>query len=377
MKWSREMFSKEIVNSGRQKELDLAKAVIILCLALIHCTIECTSEEGLLSGIPYLFDSVIGGPISAPMFMFAMGVGMVYTKHRTPKDYVCRGLGIGVTGFVLNLCRFLFPFLVGYKITGDYEKYIAPLPYRIFGNDILQFACLAMLLIALFVRLRIPKAAMFLICLGMSLLGTCLNGTDMGTPFLNIFMGYLIGTEDPAGMVISDFPLLNWMIIPVCGYIFGTYLLHVTNKKLFYSKVSVVGLLITVVYFPIGISNRWGMFGEGQNCYYHLTTADAAISLALTIGLLGIYYILCKYLSERVMICVSEISRNINMIYCIHWVFVMFITNDILYILNGTQELSVPLTMLLGVSISIASILAAHFWSGKRMHRGSVEMEGK
>lgn len=377
MKWSRETFSEEIVNSGRQPEVDLAKAVIIFCLALVHCTIECTPEESLASGIPYLFDSVIGGPVSAPMFMFAMGIGMVYTKHRTPQDYVRRGLKIGITGFALNLWRFLVPLFVGYKITGDYEKYIVPLPYRILGNDILQFACLVMLLMALFVWLRISKAEMLLICLGMSLLGTCVNGMDMGTPYCNIFLGYLIGTEDPAGMVASDFPLLNWMIVPASGYIFGTYLLRVKNKKRFYKKVSAAGLLITGLYFPVGISNRWGMFGEGQNCYYHLTTADAAVSLALTIGLLGIYYMLCEHLPDNVMICVGEVSRNINMIYCIHWVLVMFITNDILYILNGTQELSVSLTMLLGLSISIVSILTAHFWSGKMMRKGGAEMRVK
>ncbi len=51
------IFSDEIINGGRQPKLDLAKAVVIVCLALVHCTIECTDEEGLLSGLPYLFDS--------------------------------------------------------------------------------------------------------------------------------------------------------------------------------------------------------------------------------------------------------------------------------------------------------------------------------
>ena len=78
MKLKDRIFSKEEINTERQWELDLARAVIIFCLALIHCTIECTSDEGLTSGIPYLFDTVIGGPFSAPMYMFVMGVGMAY-----------------------------------------------------------------------------------------------------------------------------------------------------------------------------------------------------------------------------------------------------------------------------------------------------------
>lgn len=34
----------------------------------------------LESGIPYLFDTVIGGPFSAPMYLFAMGISMDYTR---------------------------------------------------------------------------------------------------------------------------------------------------------------------------------------------------------------------------------------------------------------------------------------------------------
>lgn len=81
----------------------------------MHCIIECTSEEQLAHGILYLFDSVIGGSLGAAMFMFALGFGMVYTKRRTPGDYARRRIRIGITGYVLNICRFLIPFL-GYLI---------------------------------------------------------------------------------------------------------------------------------------------------------------------------------------------------------------------------------------------------------------------
>lgn len=360
-----QIFSNEIINQGRQQELDLAKAVMIFFLPFIHCTIECTSETRLNYGIPYLFDTIIGGPLSAPMYMFAMGIGMVYTRHHTPRDYVRRGIQIGIVGYILNICRFLIPFLIGYMITGDYDKYIGPLPYEVFGNDILQFACLAMLCIALFVKLRFSDMAVFLVCLGMSLFGTCLNGIDAGTPFGNIFLGYLIGTEDAAGKVISDFPLLNWLIIPVCGYIFGKRLLHVKDKKLFYGILTPIGILITVIYFSVGIINRFGMFGEGQNCYYHLNTPDAIASLIAAVGMLGIYYVLSRYIPNRILSLAGEISRNINAIYCIHWVIVIMSADVVIYIIQGTQELSVSATMLLSACISIVSILIAHFWSEK------------
>ena len=71
------------VNTGRQTDLDIAKAQMVLMLPFIHCIIECTSDEGLCSGIPYLFDTIIGGPFSAPMYLFAMGIGIVYSRRTT------------------------------------------------------------------------------------------------------------------------------------------------------------------------------------------------------------------------------------------------------------------------------------------------------
>lgn len=362
------IFSREIVNSGRQPELDLAKAVLIFCLALVHCIIECTPEEQLAHGIPFFFDSVIGGPLGAPMFMFAMGFGMVYTKRDAPGDHVRRGLRIGLTGYVLNLCRFLLPFLAGYWLTGDFEKYIEPLPYRVLGNDMLQFAALAMVMIALFVRLRLSNAAMLFICLVMSVAGTLLNGVDAGSPAGNIFLGYLIGTEDTAGAVFSDFPLLNWLIVPVSGYVFGGLLQHVKNKSLFYRILSTAGILVCVIYFPPAIRGGWGMFGEGQNCYYHISTTDALVSIAAAVGILGIYHVIVPCLSGRALGCVTEISRNVNRVYCIHWVFVMWITNVILYQMRVTQELPAYVTLLLGTCISIVSIVMAHFWPVQPSH---------
>ena len=239
MKLKDKIFSAEEVNTSRQWELDLARAVIIFCLAVVHVTIECTTDEGLCSGIPYLFDTIIGGPFGAPMFMFIMGVGMAYTTVNTPKDHFIRGLKLFGLAYVLNICRFLIPYLIGYGITGDYEYYVEHLVYKVLGNDIFTFAGLAMMILALFIKLKISRIVMIVISTVMCAFGTLLNGVDAGSPMGNIFLGYLIGTEDAAGLVHSYFPVLNWMFFPVYGYCFASILKRVQNKDLFYAVVSV------------------------------------------------------------------------------------------------------------------------------------------
>lgn len=362
------IFSQEIVNSGRQQELDIAKFLVLFVMPLVHCTIECTSKEGLAHGLPYFFDTIIGGPLGAPVFMFAMGVGMVYTHHGTPADFVRRGGKMLLTGYLLNVCRYLIPFLTGYIITGDAEKYIEALPYYVFGNDILPFAGLAFLMMAVLHRLHFSDGAMLLFSLGLSLVGNFCNGIDAGSPFWNIVLGNFIGTEDAAGLVRSDFPLMNWLLVPVCGYLFGKRLLHVADKRRFYRLCSSICLIAAGIYFLVGIHQGTGMFGEGQNCYYHIRTPDVLAALAAVVGLLGVYDKMAGYLPAKVMEIVQEGSRNINQYYCIHWVLVVWITNVWLSIARGGQELPMPLTLCLGCIISVCSFLIARLWSKRRRY---------
>ena len=136
----RDQLADEPVNCGRQLDVDIAKAEMVLMLPFIHCIIECTTDEGLNSGIPYLFDTIIGGPFSAPMYLFAMGIGLVYSRKVKFEQQIKRGLTLIGIFYLSNTCRFLIPYLIGYKISGDREHFIDPLLYRWLGNDVLLFA---------------------------------------------------------------------------------------------------------------------------------------------------------------------------------------------------------------------------------------------
>lgn len=369
----RDLFDKTPVNTGRQYEVDLGKAVPILMLPFVHCFIECTTDAGLTKGLPYLFDSVIGGPFSAPMYMFAMGVCLVYTRSKTPRESFRRGFKLLGFFYLLNICRFLIPYLIGYAVSGDRTQFLEPLLYRVLGNDVLAFAGLAFLTIALFRQLKIPPWGMIAIALALSLIATAIGDVDVHSPLGNIFLGYIIGTEDAAGLVISDFPIMSWLIVPVSGYVFGRYLVRAKDKKKFYALVSPVPALIAAVYLPIGIRNEWGMFGEGQNCYYHMSTWDWFICLCLTLGILGVWYVVSRFLPPLIMGFFTWVSRSITAFYCIHWVIVRSITNVILYIARGTQVLPVPVTFFLSLAIMIVTLFLCRWWQAYKLHRKGVK----
>ncbi len=371
----RNLFSDSPVNTGRQNALDLGKAFPILCLPFVHTYIECTTDAGLEHGIPYLFDSILGGPFSAPMWMFAMGVGIVYTRHNATRALIRRGLTIIGFFYLLNTFRFLIPYLIGYGITGDRVQFIDPLLYRFLGNDVLFFAGFAMIVIAFMIWLKIPKWWMFTIALAMSVISTAIGDFDVHNPLGNIFLGYIVGTEDAAGLVISDFPIMRWLIVPVCGYVFGSYLIRAKEEKKFYALVSPIPALIAAIYLPIGIHNEWGMFGPGQNCYYHMSTFDVFISLCLTIGVLGIWFVIGRVLPIKIIRSVRGVSKSITSFYCIHWVFVRWITNLILYVVRRTQILSVSVAFLLSLVIMVVSLWLSRSWHHfKDKRRGLVSI---
>jgi uncharacterized membrane protein len=368
MKLKDKIFADSEINRSRQWELDLARAVLVFCLALVHVAIECTSDEGLCYGIPYILDTVIGGPFGAPMFMFVMGVGMAYTHRNNPQNHFMRGVKLFVLAYILNICRFVIPYMIGYTITGDQEYYLEMLPYKLFGNDIFTFAGLAMMLMALFIKLKLSHVAMLIIATVMCAFGTLLNGVDAGSPLGNIFLGYLIGTEDAAEMVHSYFPVLNWMLFPVFGYVFGNVLKRVKNKDLFYLLTSLPAMLIAIVYFTYGIRNEVGMFGEGQNCYYHMIFSDVLASLCITVAMVGVYYVILKIFPKKMFYIAWSMSENITAIYFVHWVLVSMVVNVWMYIVRGTTLLTPGQVLALGTAIEIVSIIIAHFytkWRGR------------
>lgn len=360
-----QIFAKENVNSGRQMEIDLAKVVFVLMVAAVHITIDCVPEEALSTGLPYVFDSVIGGPMIAPGLMFAMGACLVYSRRQGWKDIFHRGIFIFILGFVLNLCRYTIPDLIGYAISGDTERYLDPILYQTFNNDIFQFAGLALMTIALFLKLKLKDGVMVGIALLGSMAGTLLNGVDVGSVPGNMILGYFIGVEDAAGKVLSYFVYLNWLIMPVSGYVFGKLLKRMKDKDLFYRMAVPVCLLVAVPYYVLHIRNRIGMFGLGESCYYHVTTPDVLICLVTAIGMYGIYYFIGKHLPQKAVAAAYRIGADMTAFYFIHWLFVAGIVYLGLYLIRGTQILPMPGILLLALLVTVVSLVLADLWMHK------------
>ena len=245
-----------------------------------------------------------------------------------------RGVRLGVIGGILNVCRYLIPSLIGYGITGDTARYLKELPYLFFGNDIMQFASLAMMFMALLLRIGLNPPKIFAVSLGMSLIGTLFRSVDLHNTVLNVIAGHFIGIETVSGdpYIYSDFPVIIWFIFYAFGYLFGYYYRRLKDKNKFYLIVSPVCIVISVLFCVWEIRGGFGMMmGEGANVFYHMHTGEAIICILACIGTMMIFWFISKIIPEKLRKPVESISRNVNQVYCIHWVLVWWTVDLALY----------------------------------------------
>ena len=352
----KKLFADEPCNTGRQTEIDIVKTILIFDLVFCHCFLTCCSDERLLTGLPYFMDTIWGGPLGAPGFMMAMGVGMIYTGHSTPRQFAQRGIKLAALGLLLNICRCTIPYLIGYALTGNYDKYMSDIVFETFENDILMFAGLSFLLMAVFKQLKLRPLIIFVIGLIMSGAATVLNGTDLHSLTANIIAGHFIGTEDAAGQVRSYFTLLNWFVVPAFGNLYGYWYIRLKDKNTFHLITGIPALLLTNLYLVSGVINRRGIFGDGELCYYHIGLYDIFGVIICTVAFYAVAYWLSLIVPEGISNLAENAGKHLTSVYFIQWIIIRVTTDIVLYNLKGDLELADAQIILLALFILILTV---------------------
>jgi len=349
------IFDNEKINSGRQPEIDIAKGLSIVFMVWCHCFIMLTPEKWDL-GV-FIVDGVLGGPFAAPVFMMSVGIGICYSKRSTPKDGFRRGLILLGLGILLNVFRSVFPDLVRYIITGDSYYFYESLYYSVFSVDILQFAGLTFIFIALVKKLNLNNYILFAIAICFSLLGTYLRRTSTGSDIGDGFSGYLWGSNPE-----SYFPFLNWFIFPAAGILFGFYLIRCNDKKKFYLLLSPACLILLIAYFIFVLPDKqWHSISP---YYYFLDTVDAITFALLAVLCFALYYAMTQFFPKIKFKTLRRYSEHITAIYCIHWTILGFLTLIIGFILD-IQDLRFWQVTVIAASLLIVSDLIGIFYYNK------------
>ncbi len=313
------IFSKERVNTGRQREIDLLKAYSIIMMIITHCIDDLFVYEEHLPSV--IIDDILAQSIGAQGFMICMGCGILFWKRRTPKAMVNRGLMLLLTGQALNIARVVIPYSIVYLLTGDLKS--RALVILVFSSDILQFAGLFMIVMALFTYLKLKPWQVFLISAGCNILAMLLAlKVSSGSYLLDQVIGLFIFTRAE-----SYFPLMHWMIFPAFGLLFGDILQHVKDKTRFYSYLLIPCLIIAAVYYCIGLAVDQPYFTVFKvwQTFCCMSIYDALPQLFCNMGVICLCYFITFKLSKKAMEPINFISVNINRYYCVHYMFIALI----------------------------------------------------
>ena len=101
-------------------------------------------------------------------------------------------------------------------------------------------------------KLELSNRQLIIIAVIMSLIGSFTRFVDFGVPVINLFFANFIGSKGGFGA----FPLFNWFIFPIVGYVWGQYFIRAKDKKEFF-KFWPILLIIALVYFLLS-SQLWG-----------------------------------------------------------------------------------------------------------------------
>ncbi len=318
--------------SGRHIEIDFLKAFTILfCMIPVHVWQNHTDLFD--NTFTLIVDSFLGGFMAAPVFMFCMGMGFVFTRHNSPGEMSWRGVKLLTYGAALSILTTLLPYLL-YNIGTADNIYCSSLPAfanqnedmvqslpTILTVDIMQLAGLSFLLFALLKKMKLGHWAIFGISVAMCIAGSLAGYYELHAE--NSVVNHILGLFF-CSYKASCFPLFTWFIFISAGNLFGLWYKSIKNKAKVFSWLIPVGAAITAAFFIIQNTAHQPIFYQflSEEDYYGMPVGDALAVTVFIPLLFGIWWLLAKLIPARWSNALTYPSRHINQYYCVSWVWI-------------------------------------------------------
>lgn len=342
----------------RQVELDIAKGIAVFLMICVHVQEVFSHPTVQHSLFGCVVEFVTGFP-AAPLFMFAMGVGTVYSQRQDAGYAIRRGASLLIMAYLLNAARGFIPWSLGMRLgllTEDAVPYGNPL-FSLLEVDILHFAGLSFILIGMLRAAKVPWCAYPVAGLVLCALNYLVRGISTGQPISDSILGLLWGASET-----SYFPFLSWIVYPMAGVAFGDILKNSTDKRRLYLGSFLAGCVVLLI--AMWVSDFRFMyymgFPEGNAyAYYHQDLIGNAVNGSLALMWLSVLYFLREAIPSVVVKKLLFWSKQLNAIYMVHWVLIGW-----LVLLLGFNRLMYWQTILAMATIIIAADRIGAAFSG-------------
>lgn len=337
------------MNTGRQKELDVARGLAVFFMVLVHVQMLLAMEHVPATRIGQAVD-FFGSIPAAPVFMFLLGIGINYSRKAEPRLLIRRGLGLLAMGYGLNTIRAIFPYLIRLWTT-QWEGYLTLAVQNLIYVDILQFAGLALIMFGLLKMTRHCYGLAALFAIIGPLLNFIVPQMQTSTTVASAITGLLWGSSPT-----SYFPFLTWSFYPLTGFLFGARLLHCRDKKRFYTITLPVAVLVAISLAAFAVVRELDIGLSSEYSYYHHTLLANLFFTAFVVGWISLWYFLTPWIPARISHVLLRWSKNVTAIYFIHWIVISLVLLGIAFNALGTWSSMGAALLIMASSDALARI---------------------
>lgn len=337
----RTFYQSPDINTGRQKNIDYAKAIAIFGMILVHIMIYPYYVHFATNPLGYFIGYILGGFMAAPVFMTAMGIGLSFKNETDHKKTVFRGINLIIMHYVLNIVRSIAGFFTSVPASANPTEVAL---YCIFGGDILLFAGLALIAFGL---LKMIKKHSDLIILLVAIVLLIISEIFKIKEPSSFALSVTLGTFIPVNFISADlcdpitvFSFCSWFIYVAMGNIFGITIKKIKNLNKFYLILGIVSAVIATTMLLLD----YYLHLEGYFITYAETDPEYMASLIYAVIALGIVFFefsllhfICKITPEFLNKSIFKFSSAINEIYIISWIIILNGSDQILSHLLGDE----------------------------------------
>ena len=308
------IFSKMNINNGHQSEFDYLKALDIYLMISLHV------YDNYSKGYIYHIIDFISFILGAAGFMLLMGIGMKYSRHHEPKNYISRAIVLLTMGQYVNLIRNTLPNIFAWWATGN-KKFIAR-ALLVLQADVLTFAGISFCLLALMKKMKLSDSCILIIGIIMNIVAYPLHKI-MKPPnnyLLSQFLGFFILTNAE-----SYFSLCSYFIFVAFGYWLGGIYQKVLNKDKFYDIILIICLPIATIYYYFRSHYDFPFlpkyFTEEHYCLS--PGPDAIATCMINLTALAIFHKIDILLKGKTPKFIIHAGKNLNQYYIVSYFFIM------------------------------------------------------
>lgn len=342
--------------SKRILAIDFARGLSVLFMIPVHIMILYATLE-TWQGTPLgKFGQLLER--GTPMFLVVMGLSFVFSHRDTMQDIIKRGIRILLTGYLLNIFRFIIPILFFGGLPEDLVTANGLTPgnsYNLkhFGllGDILQLSGMSLVIMGIILKFIKNKYVALISALLIVAFSRELSGFRPGIPGLDYLCDLLWGNQFNV-----YFPVFPWMAFILIGLFFGMWYRE-KDKNSYYMFNTMLPFGIGFILLGGGLCFYSYEYHFGD--YYHLGPGGTIILMGINLLLIWLSRIIVQRIPNSKFFNLLEYcSKNVTSFYFIQWVLIYWASTFFFGVWKQTSQLKliaimIVITLLTFVVLSI------------------------